>query len=228
VIKRSPGNRSYKLAGLLAAHDPAATYLHCLSHWPDPAALVPGSSEPDTVLRSIRELKWLPSAEELAMLTDLTNYLPDDILTKVDRASMAVSLEARVPLLDHRVVEFAWKLPLRFKIRDGNKKWILKQVLYGYVPPKLLDQPKMGFGVPIDLWLRGPLRAWAEDLLSLQSLTRNGFFNAAPIRQRWEEHLSGKHNWDYPLWNVLIFQDWYSSSVSRGEAVSAYHHGGVI
>jgi len=226
-IKRSPGDKFYKLAGLLAARDPAVTYLHTLSHWPDPMTVVPGSREPATVLQAIIDLKWLPTAEERAMLTDLTNYLPDDILTKVDRASMAIGLEARVPILDHRVVEFAWRLPLRFKMRDGKMKWILKQVLYRYVPPDLVERPKMGFGVPVDLWLRGPLRAWAEELLSPRTLTRNGFFNADPIRQKWEEHVSGKRNWDYQLWNVLVFQEWFSAHASQPQAVAAYNHGEV-
>lgn len=118
-------------------------------------------------------------------------------------------MEARVPILDHRVVEFAWKLPMRFKIRNGTSKWILRQVLYKYVPPALVERPKMGFGVPIDHWLRGPLRAWAEDLLSEESLKRQSLFNAAAIRTKLKEHHSGARNWQYLLWDVLIFQNWF-------------------
>src|SRR6267142_671160 len=204
----SVGDKAHKLAQMLELGGPDAIYLRALTHWPDPESIVRGSHEPETVRRFIRDAAWLPDFEERMMLTDQANYLPDDILTKVDRASMAVSLEARVPLLDHRVVEYAWRLPMRFKIRQGTSKWVLRQILYRHVPAELIERPKMGFGVPIDSWLRGPLRPWAEDLLSTESLGRHDLFEVGPIRNKWHEHLSGSRNWQYLLWDVLMFQDW--------------------
>jgi asparagine synthase (glutamine-hydrolysing) len=210
----SPGNKAHKLAAFLSLGSPQALYYQALSHWTKPTELVTDSHEPDTVRESIKNLSSSASVEEAMMLTDLLNYLPDDILTKVDRASMAVSLEARVPLLDHRVVQFAWTLPLPLKIRKRESKWILRQVLYKYVPPELIERPKMGFGVPIDDWLRGPLRGWAESLLSEQSLSDHGLLNSDCIRKKWQEHLSGHHNWQYLLWDVLVFQDWLHQTSS--------------
>ncbi|SNR76142.1 asparagine synthase (glutamine-hydrolyzing) [Lutibacter flavus] len=142
------------------------------------------------------------------MKLDLMSYLPNDNLVKVDRAAMEVSLETRVPLLDHRIVEFALNLPLEFKLRDGVNKWILREVLYKHVPKKLIDRPKMGFAVPLASWLRGPLKDWGENLLNEKKLIQQGYFNATIIRRKWEEHISGKRNWHYQLWDVLIFQSW--------------------
>lgn len=206
------GDKAHKLARFLDSHDAEAIYTQALSHW-IPSEVVLDAHEPATVMQSFQDSAWLHCLEERMMLTDLLNYLPDDILTKVDRASMAVSLEARVPILDHRVVEFAWRLPLQFKIRDGISKWALRQVLYQYVPAELIERPKMGFTLPIDSWLRGPLREWAEDLLSPEALQRHSFFNVAAIREKWTEHLSGARNWQPLLWDVLIFQDWFAHMV---------------
>lgn len=207
------GDRAHKFTGFLHSQDPGSIYMQALSHWDRPTEVVCGASEPDTVAHFVQDAMSLPTVEEAMMLTDLVHYLPDDILTKVDRASMAVNLEARVPLLDHKVVEFAWKLPLRFKIRDGIGKWILRQVLYKYVPAELIERPKMGFGAPVGNWLRGPLREWAEDLLAPDALRSHGFFEIEIVRRRWQEHLSGVRNWQYHLWDVLVFQDWFCHQV---------------
>ncbi len=206
---RRPGDYAHILADYVSAETREGIYARALSHWEDPSRVVPGAREPRTVFDSIASSAAVAGFEETMMLTDLVNYLPDDLLTKVDRASMAVSLEVRLPLLDHHVVEFAWRLPLRFKIRHGVSKWILRQVLYKYVPRELIERPKMGFSVPIGSWLRGGLREWAEDLLSDSSLRRHGLFDVCAIQEKWKEHLSGSRNWQYLLWDVLVFQDWY-------------------
>jgi asparagine synthase (glutamine-hydrolysing) len=213
-LRNVPGHKLHRLADLLVSQDEIEAYLRVLSMWPDPSSVVLGSQEHDVVPQSIAKFRDMPTAMEMAMLTDLTNYLPDDILAKVDRASMAVSLEARVPVLDHRVVEFAWRLPMEFKLRRGETKWALRQLLYRYVPAELIERPKMGFSMPVDLWLRGPLRQWAEDLLSEESLRRHGFFAVGPIRDKWNEHLSGSRNWQYMLWPVLMFQAWIAQTGS--------------
>jgi asparagine synthase (glutamine-hydrolysing) len=216
-FRNSPGQKLHRLADHLIAQDPVEIYLRAVSSWPDPSAMVPGSREHTVVEQAIQNFSAMPTAPEMAMLTDLCSYLPDDILVKLDRASMAVGLEARVPVLDHRVVEFAWRLPLHFKVRNGKTKWALRQLLYRFVPPELVERPKMGFGVPIDFWLRGQLRAWAEDLLAPESLGRHGFFAVKPIREKWEEHVSGARNWQYLLWPVLMFQAWIAHETPSGQ-----------
>jgi asparagine synthase (glutamine-hydrolysing) len=203
-----------RFSEILAAPSPEAIYLDLVSHWKQPEELVLGGHEPLTPLTDPHwQLKTSHLAERM-MALDLVTYLPDDILAKVDRASMGVSLEARAPFLDdHETVEFAWRLPMDMKIRDGQGKWILRQVLYRHVPQHMLQRPKMGFGVPIDSWLRGPLRAWAEELLSEDRLRKDGYFKPAPIRQKWLEHLAGHRNWQFYLWDILMFQAWLETAL---------------
>ena len=204
-----PGDKAHKLASILGVESPEAIYRSLISTWSASADIVLGAQEP-TILPE-DPAHWadeVPTFVHRMMYLDAMTYLPDDILVKVDRAAMGVSLETRVPFLDHRVVEFAWQLPLSLKIRRGQGKWILRQVLYKYIPKELIERPKMGFGVPIDAWLRGPLRDWAENLLSEPRLRQEGFFNAALVRQKWVEHLTGTRNWQQQIWCVLMFQAW--------------------
>ncbi len=206
------GGKLHKAAGVLAAGSVNELYLGLVSHWDDPASVVIGGNEPPTLLAgNAPALDGLDDIQRMMALDTLT-YLPDDILVKVDRAGMGVSLEGRVPFLDHRVVEFAWSLPQNMKLRDGMGKWVLRQVLYRHVPKELIERPKMGFGVPIGDWLRGPLRDWAENLLDEARLRREGYFQPAPIRQKWAEHLSNTRNWQYHLWDVLMFQAWLAEN----------------
>ena len=206
-----PGDKLHKLAEILSVESADALYLDLLSHWKNPTTLVLNSKEPLTGLTDDNQKASLVDFTRHMMFTDLVSYLPDDILTKVDRASMGVSLEARVPLIDHRVVKFAWSLPQHMKVRNGEGKWILRRVLDRYVPREMMDRPKMGFGVPIGSWLRGPLKDWAESLLDERRLKDEQFFNPAPIRKMWTEHLSGSKNNQYYLWDVLMFQSWLES-----------------
>lgn len=205
------GDKLHKGARVLASPDSSELYRGLVSHWDDPAALVLGSTEPPTPLTDgSMDITGLNDVERM-MAIDTVSYLPDDVLCKVDRAAMSVSLESRVPLLDHRVVEFAWRLPQSMKLRDGVSKWVLRQVLYRHVPQSLIDRPKTGFGVPIGEWLRGPLRVWAEDLLDESRLRQDGLFDVAMVRRRWSEHLGGRRNWQYHLWDVLAVQSWLAA-----------------
>jgi asparagine synthase (glutamine-hydrolysing) len=207
------GDKLHKGAGVLAADSIDDLYLGLVTHW-QPEGLVISGKEPATYLRgNPLPLEGLDDVQRM-MALDAMTYLPDDILVKVDRAAMGVSLESRVPFLDHRVVEFAWRIPQSMKLRNGVGKWILREVLYRHVPKQLIERPKMGFGVPIDVWLRGPLKDWAEALLDEGRLRREGFFNPTPIRTKWAEHLSGKRNWQYLLWDVLMFQAWLENQRS--------------
>ncbi|WFP50653.1 asparagine synthase (glutamine-hydrolyzing) [Methylomonas sp. EFPC3] len=199
-----PGDKIHKGAGLLHSANPAELYLNLISHW-QPADVVLDGDSGTALLKSWPEL---PELLEQMMLFDSCSYLPDDILVKVDRAAMHVGLETRVPLLDHRLFEFAWKLPRQMKVRDGEAKWLLRRVLYRHVPRELIERPKMGFAVPLEEWLRGPLRDWAEALLDRSRLSRDGYFDPEPIRRKWAEHLSGRRNWRFLLWDVLMFNAW--------------------
>ena len=203
---KDPGVKVHRLAHVMSARNSQEFYHRLVSYWDEP--VVCDFDSTTHRFTTLPEQSNLSTFLEEMMLTDMLHYLPDDILVKVDRATMAVSLEARAPLLDPNVISFAWTLPERMKLRDGEAKWLLKKVLYRYVPKTLVDRPKMGFGVPIASWLRGPLKAWASELLSEQALSQGGYLDPAPIRLRWREHLEGKRNWQYHLWTVLMWQSW--------------------
>lgn len=205
---RTPGDKAHKLADVLSIANKQAFFHRLTSHWQAPSSLVKGATEPGTLISEPKNWPKTDSFEHAMMAMDAQTYLTDDILVKVDRAAMANSLETRVPMLDHRIVELAWRLPLNYKIRQGEGKWILKQVLYRHVPKSLIDRPKMGFGIPLGAWLRGPLREWAEALLNEHRLISEGYFHPFPIRTMWAEHLSGKKNNQHHLWDILMFQAW--------------------
>lgn len=201
------GDKLRKIADILP-FDNLAIYDSLTSHWKhkDPVTLRSNGNAPFSP--HIKTSSKAASFTEQMMFLDTLSYLVDDILVKVDRAAMANSLETRVPLLDHRVVEYAWSLPLSQKLRQGQTKWPLRQVLYRYVPRELIERPKQGFGVPLDQWLRGTLKGWAEELLSAEALRQSGLLNVDFVQRKWQEHLSGKRNWQYGLWNILMFQAW--------------------
>lgn len=208
-------DRLRKLVAVLGAASNDEVYRQIVSFWPASGIPAVGAVERATALSepplAARDF------ETRMMLLDLRTYLPDDILVKVDRAAMAASLETRVPLLDHRIVEFALRLPLHQKMRDGQGKWILRRLLDRYVPRALVDGPKKGFGIPIHAWLRGPLRAWAEDLLSQDRLRRAGLIDPAPVRALWEQHVAGRGDWGYRLWPLLMFEAWRDAAGRQGE-----------
>jgi len=217
LLPRLPADKLQKLADLFAASDEHDVYLRLASTWKEPLAVVRGAEPgleplpvPALLSREAAELGVTSFAEQM-MYADTLTYLPDDILAKVDRATMGVSLEGRMPFLDPRLLSFAWRLPPRAKLRAGTGKLPLRRLLARYVPEALFDRPKMGFGVPVGAWLRGPLRDWAESLLGEGALSRGGFFERGPVRAAWDEHLRGTRNLEHPLWAVLMFQAWQAS-----------------
>jgi asparagine synthase (glutamine-hydrolysing) len=206
--KRRFGEQIHKLGRIMSVKNPEELYLGLVSHWSLSDAIVVGAPLKTSIPFHSSSWPELPEFTQTMMLLDLMTYLPDDILVKVDRASMGVSLEARVPFLDHRLVEYSMRIPLSLKIREGRTKWILREILHRHIPKELIERPKMGFGIPIDAWLRGPLRDWAEELLSEKRLKREGYFAPEPIRERWASHLSGRQDWHYHIWDILMFQSW--------------------
>jgi asparagine synthase (glutamine-hydrolysing) len=204
---RIPSTKVAKLARILPSVSPEDMYRRLTSHWQDPSVVV-GVPEPETLVSDTSRWPALPEATERLLLLDQATYLPDDILTKVDRASMSVGLEVRVPFLDHRIVEAAWRLPLSQKIRDGRTKWPLRQVLHAHLPDDIVNRPKMGFGLPLGSWLRGPLRDWADDLLGVTVLADDGLLDPVPIRRLWDAHVRGRVDASQELWDVLMFQAW--------------------
>jgi asparagine synthase (glutamine-hydrolysing) len=209
------GDKFYKGIDLISSDSMVDLYLRLVTHWDDPSkALLEGK---DRLLVDYPKNIKFSSFDEVRgmMLMDLVTFLPDDLLVKMDRAAMAVSLETRAPFLDHKIVEYAFNLPQKFKVRNGNTKWILKKILKEYMPETYFDRPKMGFAVPIGDWLRGPLKEWADELLNETRLKNEGYFNQKEIKLKWEQHIKKTHNWDYHLWDVLMFQAWLENFKSK-------------
>jgi len=204
----APAQKLQKLADLLSIQDLDEVHKHLISHWRDPEAVVAGGKEPETQLSIAHARPTMPYASLEMMYLDTLSYLPDDILVKLDRASMAVSLEARAPYLDHRLIELAWRIPHSLRVGKGPSKPLLRSILEKHVPSALIDRPKMGFTLPVHEWLRGPLRGWAEDLLDPALLKRQGYLDPIAIRDVWQRHLMRKENSEDRLWAVLMFQAW--------------------
>jgi len=202
------GDHLYKVADIISKNNPQDMYLSAASFWNNTDNIVLNS--PESMIFSKEQVNWFKHLDdrENMMYLDTISYLPDDILTKVDRSSMAVSLEARTPFLDHRVVELSWQIPINMKINDGKGKWILRKILEDYIPVELIDRPKMGFGAPIGRWLRGPLKEWAESLINDVRLKQEGYFDPVLVANMWEQHINGSRNWGYHLWSILMFQAW--------------------
>jgi asparagine synthase (glutamine-hydrolysing) len=207
-----------KLLEVLDAPNREAFYRQLVSHWKAPEEIVLGAHEPATLLNTPGAWPQVDSFQHWMMAMDAQTYMPDDILVKVDRAAMANSLETRVPMLDHRVVELAWRMPLNLKIRDGKGKWLLREVLYRHVPREMIERPKKGFSIPLAAWLRGPLRDWAEALLNESRLRQEGYFNPTPVRRVWLEHIAGQRDNSTKLWSILMFQAWLEKQSAPGSA----------
>ncbi len=201
-----------KLIEVLRMDSARGLYKRVLGHWKDPASVVLGSQEPLTALSDLDRPLALETLLHQLMCIDCLGYLPGDILTKVDRAGMAVSLESRIPMLDHRLIEFLWKLPIEQKCAPGRSKRLLRDVLDRYVPKHLIERPKTGFGIPVHQWLREPLRDWAESLLDEKQLREQGFFNVEVVRRTWQSHITGDRDLGFYLWDILMFQSWLEQS----------------
>lgn len=209
------GDKVHKFGNAIGAESIEDLYRRLVSFWPHPEAVVRGAGEPASFLFDAAgspHFPRLPAGYEQMMAHDLLSYLPNDVLVKIDRAAMRVALETRIPFLDHRVVEYAWRMPRHCRLRGATTKWALRQVLYRHVPADLIERPKAGFAVPIGEWLRGSLRPWAEGLLEQRRLDAEGIFETPEVRRKWIEHLSGRKNWQAALWPILIFQQWLGHS----------------
>lgn len=218
----SDPRQAQRLAEIIELDDPMAMHHNAVSYWRDIAELLPGAEEPPTAMDDQRQTIPQQNLVRRMMYMDALTYLPSNNLMKVDRASMSTSLEVRCPLLDHRVIEFAARLPGSPR-RQGQTKWLLRQILYQYVPRHLIERPKMGLRAPVALWLRGPLREWAEALLDERKLREQGIFNVTPIRTRWAEHLAGISDWHDCLWSVLMFEAWYETAAIRAPIIPCLH-----